>query len=272
MPNYSKFEEFLNTQSSSINLKFSEIEKIIGKLPKSAYDYKEWWSNHPSHPLMKVVLKNGWRQRNLDLFLKKVDFFQLKKTSGKNNQKHTQKNPSVVTKFPNNTNNKTESNLPNLRINDLIFSHACKISPKLDSSQNITESFPQERYENKNNLKLNKYGKGPFCKFTIDKKFSNKTGVYILTVENEIKYVGECDDFYNRYYMGYGNISPRSCFERGQSTNCRINSNILSSIKINNFVNLYFLETEDRFKIEHELIQGQNPPWNKTSGKPSKIN
>jgi hypothetical protein len=34
---------------------------------------------------------------------------------------------------------------------------------------------------------------------------------------------------------------------------------------------LYFLETKDRFKIEHELIINQSPVWNKTSGKPSRI-
>ena len=159
-----------------------------------------------------------------------------------------------------------------LKINNLSFSHVCKITPQLDSSQNILEFLPQDRYENKKNLKLNKYGKGPFCKFTIDRKYLNKTGVYILTVENEIKYVGECDDLFKRYGMGYGNISPRNCFEGGQMTNCRLNSKILSSIKENNSVNLYFLETKDRFKIEHELITSQNSLWNKTSGKPSKIN
>ncbi len=78
MPNYAQFEEFLNNQNSSISLEFAEIEKIVGKLPKSAYEYQEWWSNHPSHPLMKVILKNGWRKKNLDLFLKKVEFFQHK--------------------------------------------------------------------------------------------------------------------------------------------------------------------------------------------------
>ena len=91
MPNYAKFEEFLNNQTVSINLKFVEIEKIVGELPKSAYEYKEWWSNHPSHPLMKVVLKNGWRQKNLDLFLKKVGFYQFE-----NKQKTTKKNQSIT--------------------------------------------------------------------------------------------------------------------------------------------------------------------------------
>ena len=132
MPNYSKFEEYLNTQNDSVNLKFSEIESIVGKLPKSAFTYQEWWSNHPSHPLMKVVLKNGWRQRNLDLFLKQVEFSQNNRISEKKNQKHIQNSPIVI-KSENNTNHKIESNSSSLKIDDLVFSHTCEISPKLDN-------------------------------------------------------------------------------------------------------------------------------------------
>ena len=118
---------------------------------------------------------------------------------------------------------------------------------------------------------MNKYGKGPFCKFTINRKYSGKSGVYVISVNNEIQYVGECDDFFKRFGMGYGNISPRNCFEGGQLTNCRINSNILTLFKSNVIIQLYFLESYDRFKIEYELIGKLNPPWNKTAGKPSKI-
>jgi len=162
--------------------------------------------------------------------------------------------------------------MTSLKIQDHTFSYVCEIIPKLNSEGNVTEIFPQSKYENKKNLNLNKYGKGPFCKFTIDRKYSGKSGVYVILVNNEIQYVGECDDFFKRFGMGYGNISPRNCFEGGQLTNCRINADILSVFKLKKSIQLYFLETDDRFKIEHELIINLNPPWNKTSGKPSKIN
>ena len=162
--------------------------------------------------------------------------------------------------------------MTSLKIQDHTFSYVCEIIPKLNSEGNVMEIFPQSKYENKKNLNLNKYGKGPFCKFTIDRKYSGKSGVYVILVNNEIQYVGECDDFFKRFGMGYGNISPRNCFEGGQLTNCRINSDILSVFKLKKSIQLYFLETDDRFKIEHELIINFNPPWNKTSGKPSKIN
>ena len=158
-----------------------------------------------------------------------------------------------------------------LEIQDYTFGHVCEIIPNLDDEGNVIEIFPQSQYENKKNLGLNKYGKGPFCKFTINRKYAGKTGVYLILVNDKIQYVGECDDFFKRFGMGYGNISPRNCFEGGQSTNCRVNSDILSLFKLKKSIQLYFLETNDRFKIEHELIVNQNPPWNKTSGKPSRI-
>ena len=128
------------------------------------------------------------------------------------------------------------------------------------------------KYENKKNLSLNKYGKGPFCKFTIDRKYSGKSGrICNSSVNNEIQYVGECDDFFKRFGMGYGNISPRNCFEGGQLTNCRINSNILTLFKSNGIIQLHFLETHDRFKIEYESNWKICSTLNKTAGKPSKI-
>ncbi len=158
-----------------------------------------------------------------------------------------------------------------LTVGNYNFVFVCEIKPKINSNLQIQEFLPQDRYENKKNLKLNKFGTGPFCKFTIDRKYSTKSGVYLISIDNVIQYVGECDDFFKRFGMGYGNISPRNCFEGGQLTNCRINSVILNSIKSKYTVHLHFLDTTERFKIEHELILNFNPPWNKTSGKPSKI-
>ena len=146
-----------------------------------------------------------------------------------------------------------------------------KIRPETNPDGTIREYQPQSRYENKKNLKLNRYGSGSFCKFTIDRKYSKKTGVYAIFVDDNVKYVGECDDFFKRFGMGYGNISPRNCFEGGQPTNCRINTIILSELKLGKLVELYFLESNTRFKVEHELILSLHPIWNKTSGKPSLI-
>jgi len=158
-----------------------------------------------------------------------------------------------------------------IKINDWKFENVCQIIPKIDPDGNSEKFFPQTRYENKKNLPLNKYGKGPFCKFSIDREYAGKSGVYIISTNGHIQYVGECDDFHSRFSTGYGNISPRNCFEGGQLTNCRINSEILKSHTSHEKVQLYFFETEDRYTIENSLILNLNPPWNKTIGKPSKI-
>ncbi len=158
-----------------------------------------------------------------------------------------------------------------IKINGWKFDHISRIIPKTDSNGEPVEYFPQARYENKKNLPLNKYGKGPFCRFKIDRKYVGKSGVYIISINGHIQYVGECDDFHSRFYMGYGNISPRNCFEGGQPTNCRINSEILKCYKSGEDIQLYFFETGERYSIENSLITELNPPWNKTVGKPSKI-
>ena len=147
------------------------------------------------------------------------------------------------------------------------FRLICKIKPKKDSAGNFVEFFPHLRYENNGTKKLHKYGKGPFCKFTIPT--IKKEGVYLLVIDEKPRYVGECEDFSNRWNTGYGNISLRACFEGGQSTNCRINNLILNAKKADSDVELYFLEIIDRFAIEVDLIQCIKPNWNKTIGKPS---
>ena len=149
-----------------------------------------------------------------------------------------------------------------LKINNYEFDFVCQITPELETDGTPKKFFPQERYDNKKNLNLNKYGKGPFCKFSIDRKYSLKTGVYVILVDDLIEYAGECVDLFTRFGMGYGNISPRNCFEGGQSTNCRINSNILTAFKLKKSVQSYFLETSDRSRIEHELIINLSPSWN----------
>jgi hypothetical protein len=75
MTNYSIFASFLaNYDNSVLDISFAEIEEKIGKLPSSAYQYAAWWSNSPSHPLMKHVLNSGWLKKELALSKKKVKF------------------------------------------------------------------------------------------------------------------------------------------------------------------------------------------------------
>ena len=80
MPTYELFAEYLELQRQvdSITCSFSKIEKIVGSLPESARKYREWWSNNPSHPLMKWVLSKGWIQTKLSLKLQIVVFKKIR--------------------------------------------------------------------------------------------------------------------------------------------------------------------------------------------------
>ncbi len=141
------------------------------------------------------------------------------------------------------------------------FQHVCFIELE-KINETIYEYNPHLNYDNKKNYKLNKYGKGPFCKFKIPKGYAGKKGVYLILENGNIQYVGKCENFESRYNAGYGNISPRNCFEGGQNTNCKINGLILSRIKSGSKIELKFFETENYSQIEDFYIQKLKPSWN----------
>jgi hypothetical protein len=128
--------------------------------------------------------------------------------------------------------------------------------------EQVQVSPPHIRYNNQRHLKLHKFGKGPFCKFKINHN-DNHSGVYALIIGKKVKYIGECQNLRNRFNQGYGNISPRNCYEGGQQTNCHINNEIKNAIKNGNRVLLYFCVCcNDREEIERKLIINKKPCWN----------
>ena len=89
MLKYANFSDFLrNKKEDYLRCSFKDIEKIIeGKLPSSAYKFEVWWSNSDSHPLMKRVLREGWNQKNIEMFIEYVDFDRVRKLRPTKNQK-----------------------------------------------------------------------------------------------------------------------------------------------------------------------------------------
>jgi hypothetical protein len=142
------------------------------------------------------------------------------------------------------------------------FRHVCDIKPVRSANGSLRLYMPQERYRNVRSLPLNRYGEGPFCKFTIDKGFQT-TGVYALTVEGLIRYVGECANLSSRFNVGYGNISPKNCFKGGQETNCRLNNLIYTTAEAGQCIALWFLPTADFKSIEAFLRSSLRPNWNR---------
>jgi len=57
-------------------LSFGEIEQIIGdKLPPSAHNHREWWSNHAgSHVQARAWLEAGWEVESVDQEVQTVRF------------------------------------------------------------------------------------------------------------------------------------------------------------------------------------------------------
>lgn len=147
-------------------------------------------------------------------------------------------------------------------IGNIRFINVCDIEPERNSRGSVKNYMPQERYENRNHLSLSQYGKGPFCKFKIPNNY-NQSGVYAITVNDTVNYIGECVNLSSRYNMGYGNISPRNCFVGGQDTNCRINNLIFSETKNGRHVALWFFHTSSYKEVEDKLRGHLKLKWNR---------
>lgn len=130
-----------------------------------------------------------------------------------------------------------------------------------DASGAIVESRPQDRYDKAGIVPLHAHGHGSFCKFRISVP-KGLTGVYALVVDGSVRYVGECADLGKRFGSGYGNISPKNCYEGGQRTNCRINRRVLEVAQAGGRVDLYFHETAERKTVERRILSSYSPAWN----------
>lgn len=150
-------------------------------------------------------------------------------------------------------------------LQNYLFSYVCDIEPAKNIDGSIKEFYPEKNYEGK--YKLNKYGNGPFCRFSIPSKWSGIMGVYALYFNEQLKYIGQCIDLAKRYNLGYGQIQSRNCFVNGQSTNCKINKLILNAVKDKIKVELYFYETNCYDEIESKLIEHYTPAFNEKGGK-----
>ena len=120
----------------------------------------------------------------------------------------------------------------------------------------------------------NDYGNELFCKFRIGSRNRHllEKGLYCFIVNDNLKYVGKTDSSYGeRINRGYGQISPRSCYEKGNSTDCDINHRINEEIAAGNevFIGFYMMNEEPSAirALEKELIDVNKlkEKWNKQS-------
>ena len=142
------------------------------------------------------------------------------------------------------------------------FEHVADVEPVRLTHGPIQDFMPQERYANVRGLPLNRYGVGPFCKFTIPPGY-RENGVYLLVARQDIRYVGECANLSARFNAGYGNISPKNCFKGGQETNCRLNNLIYTAAMSGEKLALFFHQTANYKTVEAELRSVLRAPWNR---------
>lgn len=153
-----------------------------------------------------------------------------------------------------------------LTVSDRSFDFVTEITPERTDNGTVEALTPQQKYREANASFVHTYGWGPFCRFSIPTGWTDKSGVYALYSDNEIKYIGETQDLETRFNQGYGTISPRNCFNGGQETNCRINTLIREEVIAEYSVSLFYCDTENRAELESELVKYIDPPWNKDPG------
>jgi hypothetical protein len=141
------------------------------------------------------------------------------------------------------------------------FERIAALDPQRGSDGSLIELMPQSRYAKAAISTLNRYGRGPFCKFSIPWSHQG-AGVYVITVEGRTVYVGECEHLAKRFNMGYGTIQPKNCYVGGQATNCKVNALVLREVKAGRAPVLWFHPTEDRKSLEARLIAELRPMWN----------
>lgn len=149
-----------------------------------------------------------------------------------------------------------------LNIAGYMFQSICNIEPMRAADATIQSFMPQSRYAKAAIVPINRYGTGPFCKFTIPRNL-RISGVYALTVEKDVRYIGECADFSSRFNNGYGNISPKNCFKGGQETNCRLNNLVYIATTAGEAIRLWFLPATEYKSVEAHLRQIVKPLWNR---------
>ena len=146
------------------------------------------------------------------------------------------------------------------------FHFVQELEPDRDEAGKIRRFIPWILYEKKDEVPLNKYGKGPFCKFSLDSKsYNGISGIYAIFDTQGLLYIGQAADLGQRFNAGYGNISPRNCYVGGQNTNCKINNLILNKYLEGERVFLYFHKTKNLDAVEKTLIKRYKPPYNGSS-------
>ena len=265
---YQPLGDFLAARETSPwRTTFSEIEAVIGgSLPDSAREPGSWWANtrNRNRTQAKAWVNAGWKTANVDFRRETVEFHRVGSAVPPTPHiRHRQSAPAP--KSPRSNPRPVSTTRPGggaLSLGGRAFRRAGAIEPVREPGGAIREDLPQGRYANTGGLGLNAHGGGPFCEFSVP-GLPAAPGVYAVTVGGAVVYVGISVDLRQRWSpMGYGRISPRNCFEGGQSTNCKVNHAILLQARAGRAIELWIHETAEPRPLEVRLIRDLDPPWN----------
>ena len=253
---YDSLNHYLSESGQEIvQMPFSEIEKLLGRvLPQSAYTYNAWWANG-GHSQASAWLDAGYKVSSIDFPSMAVTFIKNGAAIPKKIPVQKQHKPAAEQPVPFvNTGAKT------MEVCGYTFTFLQDLIPDCDAEGNVIKYYPQNDYDNKKGLPLSYHGKGAFCRFCIT--VDDWPGVYFWFVDGQIIYIGETAGLRQRFNMGYGNISPRTCYVGGQSTNCKMNKIVLSLHEKGKTVSLFFYKTTDFKRVELDLLGKINTPYN----------
>ncbi len=148
------------------------------------------------------------------------------------------------------------------------FAHAAAIEPLQQPEGTVREFMPQDHFAYAETKTLNRFGKGPFCRFSI-RGLPFAPGLYAVTVDDGLAYVGATSNLARRWGpSGYANISPEACFVIGQATYCKVNNLVLEAARTGHRTDLWTYETPKPAPIESSLLRHLDPPWNRRSPTP----
>lgn len=72
---YRPLAEFLSSQrGNKVELRFSDVEALVGELPASARNHRPWWANDRSHSQARSWLEAGWSVSGVNITAERVTF------------------------------------------------------------------------------------------------------------------------------------------------------------------------------------------------------
>ena len=151
-----------------------------------------------------------------------------------------------------------------MHISGVPFHAAGAIEAERDPTGALVLDYPHYRFANPRQLRLNKYGAGPFLRLRVA-PLPQVPGVYaVLDESGDVLYIGRAKDSLSARWgrRGYAVIDPRNCFVGGQSTNCRINGLIYQYLDAGKRLTLWVYQIPDPVALEDRLIRELRPPWN----------